>query len=66
MTADQFHDAESVDEHWAASSENCQQIGKRLGKELRKVVGPVDSSPLPFKCVYEGPQTTFSEDADDD
>lgn len=66
MTADQFHDAESVDEHWAASRENCQQIGKRLGKELKKVVGPVDNSPLPFKCVYEGPQTTFSQDHDDE
>lgn len=58
--------SENVDEHWAASRENCQRIGKRLGKELKKVVGPVDNSPLPFKCVYEGPQTSFSEDANDD
>jgi hypothetical protein len=66
MSSDRFHDDERVDWHWAASRENCQQIGRRIGKELVDVQGPVDNSPLPFKCVYKGPQTTFSQDDDDE
>ena len=66
MTTDKFQNEENIDEHWAATREGCQQIGKRLGKELKKAIGTVDSSALPFKCIYEGPQTTFSEDEDDD
>ena len=57
---------QEFDEHWAASREHCERIGKRIGKDLKRAVGPVDNSPLPFKCTYPGPQTTFSEDDGDE
>lgn len=56
---------QELDEHWAANRDGCQRIGDRLGKRVKSIEGPLDKSLLPCRCLYDGPQTNFAEEADD-
>ena len=66
MTDNQFHDDQQWDVHWVASPDRCKLIGKRIGKPLSAVKGPTDDGPLPYQCVFKGPQTTFDEEGRDE
>lgn len=61
MTTEKFHDDQQWDVHWVASPDRCLKIAKRIGKPLSAVKGPTDRGPLPYQCVFEGPQTSFDE-----
>ncbi len=67
MTQDNREQDPVLDEHWAANREGCRKIGDRIGKNVKSIEGPLDESLLPYRCLYDGPQTNFAEhEANDD
>lgn len=66
MTQDDHEQDPVLDEHWAASRDSCRKIGDRIGKQVKRIEGPVDESLLPYRCLYDGPQTNFSDHEGDD
>ena len=51
-------DSEQEDRHWASSEEDCREMEKKYGWELKKAEQH-DDSDLGVDCVFKGKQTSF-------
>jgi hypothetical protein len=51
-------DSEQENRHWASSEEDCKEMEKKYGWELKKVEQN-DDSDLGVDCVFKGKQTSF-------
>ena len=52
-------DSEQENRHWASSEEDCKEMEKKYGWELKRVEQNEDDSDLSVDCVFKGKQTSF-------
>jgi hypothetical protein len=51
-------DSEQENRHWASCEEDCKEMEKKYGWELKKIEQN-DDSDLGVDCVFKGKQTSF-------
>jgi hypothetical protein len=52
-------DSEQENRHWASSEEDCKEMEKKYGWQLKKVEQNDDDSGVGVDCVFKGKQTSF-------
>ncbi|MEG4114126.1 hypothetical protein QUA70_25275 [Microcoleus sp. LAD1_D5] len=52
-------DSEQENRHSASSEEDCKEMEKKYGWELKRVEQNEDDSDLSVDCVFKGKQTSF-------